>query len=217
MILLTQKAEVLGEQMSEEMVLEMYRNIISVAFPNKYRLTVDDVKRNICICVAGKDTSILEHHNITMKLFTSMGTYRDLLACPQCAFTMNSTYHTNFKEFQVIVGRENDPVLSIIEKLEFEAKVFYTREMVDYLPQCIATNVMMSTSIKQWRYIIGLLGNHGGNMLTIRLRNLIWMELNKHFPFFFPLGIADEGPMTIYNQWGAGTIAYIDDICYGFN
>jgi hypothetical protein len=83
----------------------------------------------------------------------------------------------------------------------------------DFLPQCCASTMIMTTNIREWRYIIALRGDLNDNPLTIQLRNKIWTALNCHYPFFFPIGETNnkENPMAIYDAWGSHELAKLGD------
>jgi hypothetical protein len=75
------------------------------------------------------------------------------------------------------------------------------KEGRDYLPQSLAARMIMTTNIREWRYIIGLRGDPNDNPSTIELRNKIFAVLKYNYTFFFPDGSDPDNPMNIRNEW----------------
>jgi thymidylate synthase (FAD) len=205
--ILKQKVEVLGQQMSESMILEMFGEILNVPY-NKKTFSRIKTKKVIESCVKRGHHSVLEHVNITLKCLTNIATYKDYTRHRHCAFTIESTAFTKYADFDIICVNSdiNQVLLDTLDTLAFATKNLSPKEARDFLPQCLAATMVMTTNIREWRHIIGLRGDPNDNPLTIELRNLMWARLNEVYPFFFPIlgigGYEEYDAMAIYDQWG---------------
>jgi thymidylate synthase (FAD) len=155
-------------------------------------------------CVEKGHLSILEHCNITLKCRTNIGTYKDFTRHRHCAFTIESTSFSKYDEdvFVITVGaltnEERNVLLDLMAVYRSHPSIKVGR---DFLPQCCAATMIMTTNIREWRHIIATRGDPNDNPLTNQLRDKMWVTLNSAYPFFFPLD--GKGPMCIYDTWGA--------------
>jgi thymidylate synthase (FAD) len=180
----------------------------------------DDIKTKAVVrsCVARGHLSVLEHVNISLKCLTNIETYKDYTRHRHCAFTIEYTSFVKYKDvLPVILVTDDaipDHVTVALEAAHYAYNAAPTKVGRDYLPQCTAANMIMTTNIREWRHIIGLRGDPNDNPLTIELRDMIWTTLNNHYPFFFPRNDvlmleAESDPMTIYDGWGKHKVSVI--------
>lgn len=203
MQLLEQHVELLPG-LTESMVIGNYGEILNVPYSTA-EYTTDKVKNVIWTCVKKGHLSVLEHVNITLKIRTNIGTYKDYTRHRHCAFTIESTSFVKYDtDAEIIMSHppSTDEVYAIEQMLKAYKKNASPKFGRDLLPQCLAATVIMTTNIREWRWIIALRGDPNDNPLTIELRDKIWQELNRHYPFFFPLDGASDDPMVIHNAWG---------------
>lgn len=193
--------------LTEQMVIGNYSEIMPTPY-NMGEYDLEKTKAVIRSCVKRGHLSVLEHYNITAKIKTNIGTYKDYTRHRHCAFTIESTSFVKYnEEAEVILSKD-----CAIDSEEYRALANIMDVYVahkndpkhsrDLLPQCLAAKVIMTTNIRQWRWIIALRGDPNDNPLTIELRDKLWMALWFKYPFFFPLTPAEDDPMTIYNAWG---------------
>jgi thymidylate synthase (FAD) len=200
-----QTAEIL-QGLSEQQMLKMFERILATPYGNGvYDLT--KAGNVLTACVGRGHLSVLEHVNITMLCTTNIGTYKDYTRHRHCAFTIESTAFTKYDDALEVITTED---LSYIEeralmKLHAIYRAKDSRKIArDFLPQCCSATMIMTTNIREWRYIIGVRGDPNDNPLTNELRDLMWKALNAEYPFFFPIGEDNfaNNPMCIYNTWG---------------
>jgi hypothetical protein len=185
-------------------MLDMFAHVVATPYGNGM-YDMDKNKLVIANCIKRGHLSILEHAHITLKCVTSIGTYKDYTRHRHCAFTIESTaFSKQGKNVEVITV---DPLqFADLHALEAVMRAYGAHSIKsgrDYLPQCCAATMIMTTSVREWRYIIGCRGDPNDNPLTIELRDKIWRTLNNNYSFFFPLGQnTKENPMCIYDTWG---------------
>jgi thymidylate synthase (FAD) len=189
---------------SEEDMLSMFAHIMATPYGNNI-YDLPKTERIVESCVRRGHLSILEHGNISIKCITNIGTYKDYTRHRHCAFTIESTSFTKYDGTMRIITVHNlsheEEVL--LEKLQLVLANNSIKVARDFIPQCCAATMIMTTNIREWRHIIGTRGDPNDNPLTIELRNLIWQALNTKYPFFFPLEDNTIGtPMCIYDTWG---------------
>jgi thymidylate synthase (FAD) len=165
----------------------------------------EKTKAVIRSCVKRGHLSVLEHCHITLKLYTNIGTYKDYTRHRHCAFTIESTSFVAYEDQLSIITADETLTADEWKYLD-QLMAIYKLQMPkygrDFLPQCTAANVIMTTNIREWRYIIGIRGDPNDNPLTNELRDRIWITLNEFYPFFFPIDTTEDNPMVIYNNFG---------------
>jgi len=205
--LLRQEVELL-HSISEEQMLTNMATILGVPY-SKGTFDADKTKAVLRSCIRRGHESVLEHNHITLKCLTNIGVYKGYTRHRHCAFTIESTAFTNYGEDLYVVtasnclaGHEKDTLLPMLQEWYKQHK--RVKEARDWLPQCTAAVMIMTTNIRQWRYIIGLRGDPNDNPSNIELRNLIWNCLAQNYPFFFPssfMGGNPDDPMRIPQLW----------------
>jgi thymidylate synthase (FAD) len=196
--------------LEEERVLAMMAHVCATPY-GRGIYDEDKTKSVIQNCVKNGHMSILEHANITLECKTNIGTYKDFTRHRHCAFTIQSTAFSN-----LVDAAHGEAEVITCEDLAFPDERALSAVMMaylatadlkhgrDFLPQCAVSTMIMTTNIREWRYIIGCRGAPNENPLTVELRNKIWTVLNWHYTFFFPMEGTNtrKNPMCIYNTWG---------------
>lgn len=128
-----------------------------------YNSSKDDdacVKRALN-CIKRGHHSPWEHFNITMKCTVDRGTSHALVRHRHCAFQQSSTIYQKFNEVTVI-GDESK-ISEHTKQLYLACEIEYKRlletglapsEARDVLPTNLATNLIITTNIRQWMYMI---------------------------------------------------------------
>jgi thymidylate synthase (FAD) len=200
--------------LTEQQVLEMFKHILATPYGNGV-YNVEKTEHVLTSCIRSGHLSVLEHANISMLCVTNIGTYKDYTRHRHCAFTIESTAFTKYDDtLEVITTKAlNYGEKQVLEKLHRLYLATPSQKIArDFLPQCCAATMVMTTNIREWRHIISVRGDPTDNPLTKELRNLMWHELNNEYPFFFPIGDdnVEDNPMCIYNAWGDRRPAFIN-------
>jgi thymidylate synthase (FAD) len=192
---------------SQDDMFKTFAHIMATPYGNGL-YDMNKTERIIENCVKKGHLSILEHGNITLKCRTNIGTYKDFTRHRHCAFTIESTSFNKYDgDVEVItVGDLNDTERHALMNLFYVYRKHPNIKVGrDFIPQCCAATMIITTNIREWRHIIATRGDPNDNPLTNQLRDKIWTALNWHYSFFFPLDIyknVKENPMCIYDTWG---------------
>lgn len=113
-------------------------------------------------CVKRGHHSPWEHYNITLKCTVDRGVSHALVRHRHCAFQQSSTIYQKYQECTFIGDPYNTPA-------EYKMQVYRAAETAylkalldgekpsearDVLPNCLATNLIITTNIRQWMYMI---------------------------------------------------------------
>ena len=111
-------------------------------------------------CIKRGHHSPFEHFNITLKCTVDRGVSHALVRHRHCAFQQSSTIYQKFQECEFIdVHAPCDDKLSVYR----QAEIIYDKLLNDgyppssardVLPNALATNLIITTNIRQWMYMI---------------------------------------------------------------
>lgn len=144
--------------------------------------------QRLALCMKNGHESVLEHENITVEIICDRATTHALVRHRHTAYTQESTIYCNYNRFgkvQFIEPQEfSDEFFQEVSRLYLED----TRAAGikrDILPNCTKTTLIMTTNIREWRYIIGLRSDpkDSGRMHTVI--KLLKEQLQSVLPFFF--------------------------------
>ena len=111
-------------------------------------------------CIKRGHHSPFEHVNITLKCTVDRGTSHALVRHRHCAFQQSSTIYQKFDECEFI---ENKDISDYKRQAYTHAEVMYKRLLNageppssarDVLPNALATNLIITTNVRQWMYMI---------------------------------------------------------------
>ena len=111
-------------------------------------------------CIKRGHHSPFEHFNITLKCTVDRGVSHALVRHRHCAFQQSSTIYQKFQECEFIDSHTPcDDKLSVYR----QAEIIYNKLLNDgyppssardVLPNALATNLIITTNIRQWVYMI---------------------------------------------------------------
>lgn len=111
-------------------------------------------------CIKRGHHSPFEHFNITLKCTVDRGVAHALVRHRHCAFQQSSTIYQKFNELCIIDGHAPcDDKLRAYQ----HAEIIYNKLLNDgyppssardVLPNALATNLIITTNIRQWMYMI---------------------------------------------------------------
>ncbi len=198
-----QQARLLPSAVPEVSFVSLMGNILATPY-NKGTYDSDRTGKVLDKCFSKNHLSVLEHLNITLDCVTTIGTYKGYTRHRHCAFTIESTRFVNYKGNHTVIMHEkpNNADIEALDRLfEYYDTVKDVSKARDFLPQCTAARMLMTTNVREWRHIISIRRDPGTNPLTRDLCNKMWVALNEGYPYFFPLPSEPESPRTIYNYW----------------
>jgi thymidylate synthase (FAD) len=152
------KIENMAPVWTEESLLEFIGQIAGEC----YNSTMDSDK---CIqralnCIKRGHHSPWEHFNVTLKCTVDRGTSHALVRHRHCAFQQSSTIYQKFNELTFIEQKDIQPQEKGFYRdceyayLENMKKFNNPSRARDVLPNALATNLIITTNIRQWMYMI---------------------------------------------------------------
>lgn len=158
MKLIPMKIENMAPVWTEESLLEFIGQIAGEC----YNSTMDSDK---CIqralnCIKRGHHSPWEHFNVTLKCTVDRGTSHALVRHRHCAFQQSSTIYQKFNELTFIEQKDIQPQEKGFYRdceyayLENMKKFNNPSRARDVLPNALATNLIITTNIRQWMYMI---------------------------------------------------------------
>ena len=172
------------DEVNEEDTILKLGKIAGVAYQSDKAL----YSQRLLKCMKDGHESVLEHQSISVEIICDRATTHALVRHRHTAYTQESTIYCNYN---------NKGLLQFIEPQEYSDEHFQSvAEMYlgdsrpagikrDILPNCTKTTLIMTTNIREWRYILGLRSDpkDSGRMHTVieQLR----LQLQSVLPFFF--------------------------------
>lgn len=140
-------------------------------------------------CIRRGHHSPWEHVSITLKCTVDRGTSHALVRHRHCAFQQSSTIYQKFDEIAVI-GNEDDMLYDTLElyrAMEEEYRDLITSgqapsEARDVLPTNLATNLIITTNLRQWMYMIQRRCGPGDSNKMHEWCSLVREWFQKHYP-----------------------------------
>lgn len=153
-----------------------------------YQSDKEDYVRRLLLCMKNGHESVLEHQSISVEIICDRATTHALVRHRHCAFTQESTIYCNYNRFgkvQFILPQEfsDEHFQSVASMYLKDTRPAGVKR--DILPNCTKTTLIMTTNIREWRYILGLRSDpkDSGRMHTVI--KLLQEQLQSVLPFFF--------------------------------
>ena len=111
-------------------------------------------------CIKRGHHSPFEHANITLKCTVDRGVSHALVRHRHCAFQQSSTIYQKFQEIECIGCHDVcEDKLSVYRQAEIQYMKLLNDDYPpssarDVLPNALATNLIITTNIRQWMYMI---------------------------------------------------------------
>jgi thymidylate synthase (FAD) len=165
MKLIPMKIEEMGLQFLNEKDLLSYVGNIAGECYNSSRDLDACVKRALNCIKRGHHTPF-EHAIITLKCTVDRGVSHALVRHRHCAFQQSSTIYQKFDEIECIDPLSNHPIdTTCVDKSDAyrQAEIVYHKLLNageppssarDVLPNALATNLIITTNVRQWMYMI---------------------------------------------------------------
>lgn len=111
-------------------------------------------------CISRGHHSPFEHYNITLKCVVDRGTSHALVRHRHCAFQQSSTIYQKFDEI-VLIAQDDWQLyeIPVYDDVEQTYKTLIKNNVPphrarDVLPNSLATNLIITTNIRQWMYML---------------------------------------------------------------
>lgn len=185
MVKITCQSVALVNPVFEEQLLCTLGIVLGTPY-NKGSYDLEKTKLVAASCHKKGHDSVFEHLNITVSSITNIGTYKDLTRHRHSSFTIESTSFCKYNDLIVILAAPEDTsLLNKIHDTYMMLKQDDVKKARDYLPQCTAARMIMTTNIREWWHVVKIRHDPNDNPLTIEWASLTYSLLSKHYPFFF--------------------------------
>lgn len=149
-----------------------------------------NVDRDKCIqralsCIKRGHHSVFEHYSITLRSTVDRGTSHALVRHRHCAVTQSSTIYQKYGEVIVI---EDSPVSDdfyIASEIEYKRLLnegWAAGEARDCLPTDLATNIIITTNLRQWMYMIQRRSGPGDSDKMHKWDKMVRAWFEEHYP-----------------------------------
>lgn len=172
------------DEVNQEDILIKLGKIAGVAYQSDKAM----YEQRLAKCMKDGHESVLEHQSISVEIVCDRATTHALVRHRHCAYTQESTIYCNYNRFNKV---------QFILPQEYADDFFHTVSFMylndsrpagvkrDILPNCTKTTLIMTTNIREWRYILGLRSDpkDSGRMHTVI--QLLKEQFKNVLPFFF--------------------------------
>ena len=140
-------------------------------------------------CVRRGHHSPWEHFNITLKSTVDRGVSHALVRHRHCAFQQSSTIYQKYQEIECIGNDEDVP--NYIKRAYCEAEIAYKQalndgqspsEARDVLPTDLATNLIITTNMRQWMYMLQRRRGPGDSDKMHQWQHLVHVWFEQNYP-----------------------------------
>lgn len=178
-------ASIIFEPFTEDQLITKLGTIAAVAYQSPDR-SVEGYKKLLTGIMKKGHTSVLEHHSISLSIIIDRATTHALVRHRHTAYTQESTIYCTYKNQLTFV----EPIIVPDEILNIIADWYLntenpTKAKRDILPNMTKSQLIMTTNIREWRYILGLRTDPADSGRMHDIVMLMQKALAERYPFFF--------------------------------
>lgn len=194
------------EKFDGKQIMKRIERACRTCYRSEGKITEDSYKKLLKNCLTRGHESVLEHEKITVRIYSDVGSYKDLTRHRFASFSVESTRYCSYDKdkygneiaFMNPVYLENDEMYEIWKKTMQEIENGYkkmkelgaTTDMCrELLPHSTAAEYTMTANIREWKHILSLRAN---NHVHPSIRQVM-IPLLKYFKQEMP-DIFDEIP-----------------------
>lgn len=136
-------------------------------------------------CIKRGHHSVFEHYSFTLRSTVDRGTSHALVRHRHCAVTQSSTIYQKYGEVIVIEDSLVSDDFYIASEVEYKRllnKGYAAGEARDCLPTDLATNVIITTNLRQWMYMIQRRSGPGDSEKMHKWNKMVRTWFEEHYP-----------------------------------
>lgn len=161
------------EKIDGKKIMKRIERACRTCYRSEGSITEDSYKKLLTNCITKGHESVLEHEKVTVRIYSDIGSYKDLTRHRLASFSVESTRYCSYDKDKY--GNE----ISIINPVYIEDKKIYeewknamaevekayikmkelgaTTDMCrEVLPHSTAAEYTMTANIREWKHILGL-------------------------------------------------------------
>lgn len=161
------------EKIDGKKMMKKIEKACRTCYRSEGKITEDSYKNLISNCITRGHESVLEHEKITVRIYSDIGSYKDLTRHRFASFSVESTRYCSYDKdkygneiaFINPIYIENKEMYKIWEKTMQEIEKNYikmkklgaTTDMCrELLPHSTAGEYTMTANIREWKHILSL-------------------------------------------------------------
>ena len=148
-------------------------------------------------CIRRGHHSVFEHANITLRSTVDRGVSHALVRHRHCAVTQSSTIYQRYGELICIEDTYTSEQFLNASEAEYKRQLdtnIAPGEARDCLPTDLATNIIITTNIRQWMYMLQRRAGPGDSDKMHKWNKLVRAWYEQHFPQL----------LTAFDNWYKG-------------
>ena len=154
------------EKIDGKKIMRKIEKACRTCYRSEGKITDDSYKNLLKNCITRGHESVLEHEKVTVRIYSDIGSYKDLTRHRFASFSVESTRYCSYNKDKW--GNE----ISIIDPVYIEDKEVYevwkntleemkemgaTNDMCrEVLPHSTAAEYTMTANIREWKHILSL-------------------------------------------------------------
>ena len=161
------------EKIDGEKIMKRIERACRTCYRSEGKITEDSYKKLLTNCITRGHESVLEHEKVTVRIYSDVGSYKDLTRHRFASFAVESTRYCSYDKdkygneiaFIDPVYMEDKEIYEIWKKTMQEIENGYikmkqlgaTTDMCrEILPHSTAAEYTMTANIREWKHILSL-------------------------------------------------------------
>ena len=135
-------------------------------YKSEDRITDDSAKRFVAGIIKSGHHSVIEHHNVTVRIITDRGVTHELVRHRIMSFSQESTRYVNYEKKGIQFIKPVDFELSDCDKLVLGTIGYHYNKLIEsgytpqqaryFLPNGLKTEIVMTANLREWRHFFTL-------------------------------------------------------------
>lgn len=161
------------EKIDGKKIMKRIERACRTCYRSEGKITEDSYKKLLTNCITRGHESVLEHEKVTVRIYSDVGSYKDLTRHRFASFSVESTRYCSYDKdkygneiaFMDPIYMENKEMYEIWKKTMQEIENGYikmkalgaTTDMCrEILPHSTAAEYTMTANIREWKHILEL-------------------------------------------------------------
>ena len=161
------------EKIDGKKIMKRIERACRTCYRSEGKITEDSYKKLLTNCITRGHESVLEHEKVTVRIYSDIGSYKDLTRHRFASFSVESTRYCSYDKdkygneiaFMDPVYMENKEMYEIWKKTMQDIENGYikmkqlgaTTDMCrEILPHSTAAEYTMTANIREWKHILAL-------------------------------------------------------------
>jgi len=155
------------EPVDGEAILAKIERAGRTCYKSEDRITADSARAFVAMCIKSGHHSVIEHHNITVRIVTDRGVTHEIVRHRLASYSQESTRYCNYEKLGIkfiepVDFELNDGDLQLLAAIDLHYEhcinnLKRTPQQARYfLPNGLKTEIVMTANIREWRHFFTL-------------------------------------------------------------